>query len=225
MIAPGDVISYPTMCSNEGTSLQKGMNFRLPNGSVLLMSTRNGAPYRDRVEDSGDTLIYEGHDQPSVRGGEDPKSLDQVGITEHGTLTENGLFFNAAKSTDTHRVKVYEKMKAGIWVFNGFFRLADAWQEEHNGRKVFKFRLTIIQSDDIAPVERPVVLDHTRMIPSHVKQTVWARDKGKCVTCGSTDNLHFDHIIPFSKGGSSLTAANIQLMCARHNLAKRARII
>jgi 5-methylcytosine-specific restriction endonuclease McrA len=42
--------------------------------------------------------------------------------------------------------------------------------------------------------------------------------------CGLTDNLHFDHIIPFSKGGSSLVVENIQLMCARHNLAKRDKI-
>ena len=37
-------------------------------------------------------------------------------------------------------------------------------------------------------------------------------------------HLHFDHIIPFSKGGSSLVAENIQLLCVRHNIAKRDRI-
>lgn len=68
-------------------------------------------------------------------------------------------------------------------------------------------------------------LEHNRLIPASVKQEVWARDKGKCVTCGSTDNLHFDHIIPFSKGGSSLISENIQLMCARHNLAKHDQIM
>jgi 5-methylcytosine-specific restriction endonuclease McrA len=44
------------------------------------------------------------------------------------------------------------------------------------------------------------------------------------VKFGSKDNLHFDHIIPFSKGGSSLVAVNIQLLCARHNLKKRDKI-
>lgn len=62
------------------------------------------------------------------------------------------------------------------------------------------------------------------MIPSLVKVQVWKRDKGRCVICKSKDNLHFDHIIPYSKGGSSLTADNIQLLCARHNLAKHDKI-
>jgi 5-methylcytosine-specific restriction endonuclease McrA len=56
------------------------------------------------------------------------------------------------------------------------------------------------------------------------KLEVWKRDKGRCVECGSADNLHFDHIIPWSRGGSSLTAQNVQLLCARHNITKRDRI-
>jgi hypothetical protein len=40
----------------------------------------------------------------------------------------------------------------------------------------------------------------------------------------ATDELHFDHIVPFSKGGTSLKAENIRLLCARHNLQKSARI-
>jgi 5-methylcytosine-specific restriction endonuclease McrA len=35
---------------------------------------------------------------------------------------------------------------------------------------------------------------------------------------------HFDHIIPYSKGGSSKDPKNIQLLCVRHNLSKRDRI-
>ena len=57
-----------------------------------------------------------------------------------------------------------------------------------------------------------------------VKRAVWKRDAGRCVECGSEDNLHFDHVLPYSKGGSSLVAENVQLLCARHNLAKSDRI-
>ena len=53
------------MCQKEGTSLQRGMNFRLKgHHSVILMSVRPNSPYRDEVQDDGVVLIYEGHDEP-----------------------------------------------------------------------------------------------------------------------------------------------------------------
>ena len=45
--------SYIEMCSIEGTSLQRGMNYKLgPDYSVILMSVQPGAPYEDRIEES-----------------------------------------------------------------------------------------------------------------------------------------------------------------------------
>jgi 5-methylcytosine-specific restriction endonuclease McrA len=63
-----------------------------------------------------------------------------------------------------------------------------------------------------------------RGIPSVIKQEVYKRDRGQCVICGARDNLHFDHDLPFSVGGSSLTAKNVRLLCARHNLEKSDKI-
>jgi len=60
-------------------------------------------------------------------------------------------------------------------------------------------------------------------IPEDVQTIVWHRDGGKCVKCGGTQNLEFDHIIPLSKGGSN-TARNIQLLCEHCNRSKGARI-
>ena len=60
-------------------------------------------------------------------------------------------------------------------------------------------------------------------IPEDVRFEVWRRDGGKCVICGSNKNLEFDHIIPFSKGGSS-TARNIQLLCQECNRRKSDKI-
>jgi len=60
-------------------------------------------------------------------------------------------------------------------------------------------------------------------IPRDVQMFVWQRDGGRCVQCGSQENLEFDHIIPFSMGGSS-TARNIQLLCEPCNRAKSAQI-
>ena len=63
-----------------------------------------------------------------------------------------------------------------------------------------------------------------RSIPTNVKRSVWIRDKGKCVTCGSNQNLEFDHIIPHSRGGSN-TERNIQLLCSACNRKKLDRIV
>ncbi len=227
----GDVISYLEMCSAEGVNLQRGMNFRLGKTySVILMSVRPNAPYADRIEENGRVLIYEGHDVPRRKNGPDPKSVDQPMLNPGGSLTQNGLFYQAAKryiedDEPPEPVKVYEKIRSGIWTYNGFFLLIDAWIEQSNGRKVFKFKLEI--SEDQSRLEiatNAISLNHNRLIPAEVKRAVWKRDKGRCVICGSTKNLHFDHIIPYSKGGSSLVADNIQLLCAKHNLEKRDKI-
>jgi hypothetical protein len=231
-IHPGDIISHAEMCIEEGVSLQKGMNFRIKGGtSVILMSLRKGAPYADRVEDNGETLIYEGHDVPRNLA-KSPKTVDQPDYTPRGTLTENGKFFQAAMKYKDDKdpselIKVYEKIKDGIWVYNGVFELVDSWIEKSEDRNVFKFKLHITDKTIDQKEQRAIELkdiDHNRMIPTSVKLEVWKRDKGLCVECGSNNNLHFDHILPYSKGGTSLKAENIQLLCARHNLEKHDKI-
>ena len=226
---PGDVISYLEMCQAEGVNLQRGMNFHLGrDASVVLMSLRLNAPYADRVEEEGRILIYEGHDVSRTIDTPVPKTLDQPMRNPSGKLTQNGLFYNAAKRIgkelrNTERVRVYEKLHRGIWVYNGTFSLIDAWREQTDTRVVFKFKLRLEEDTEVENLNRQSAktLEHSRIIPSSVKLEVWRRDNGKCVKCDSEDNLHFDHIIPFSKGGSSLVAENIQLLCARHNIAKR----
>lgn len=232
----GDVIRYVDMTIEEGFSIQRGMNFNIANREygIILMSVRPNAPYADRFEDDGTTIIYEGHDVQSnyVPKGKDPKEVDQPMNLPSGILTENGKFYEAAlayKAGKTPKIiKVYEKIKAGIWSYNGYFRLADAWTEMSDGRSVFKFRLEMIEDlDDMdTSTAEPTMLEleHNRLIPTSVKVAVYQRDKGQCVKCGSKTNLHYDHILPFSKGGSSTTAANIQLLCATCNLRKHDNI-
>jgi hypothetical protein len=188
------------------------------------MSRRLGAPYEDRIEEDGRIIIYEGHDLRR-KSGIDPKALDQPEFEPSGKPTQNGLFAGAARkfkagSASAERVRVFEKIRNGIWTYNGIFELIDSWQEKSRSRKVFKFKLQLVGDAPFSERSRSVNLEHDRVIPTQIKLEVWKRDKGCCVRCGSSKNLHFDHIIPYSLGGSSKSAENIQLLCAKHNLEK-----
>lgn len=175
-------------------------------------------------------LLYEGHDVPAQRNGPHPKNVDQPWTSIGGHPTQNKLFFDAAKATVEgsrypEPVRVYEKIKQGIWTYNGTFHLTNAWIADTGQRKVFKFRLVLAEeATNEASSRANADLPHNRLIPSEVKLQVWKRDQGQRVLCGKQDNLHFDHDVPFSKGRSSIVTSNIRLLCARHNLVKHDRI-
>jgi hypothetical protein len=207
------------------------MNFGIGgNHSVILMSVRRNAPYRDRLEDSGTTLVYEGHDQPRGSKQPNPKVVDQPERFPSAGMTQNGKFHKAAQlyksgKRDPEHVRVYEKIQTGIWSYNGVFHLVDSWQERDEYREVFKYRLVAVEGDESfdSPPERNIL--RRRVIPTSVKLVLWKRDGGKCVIYSATDELHFDHDVPWSKGGTSITEENVQLLCARHNLQKHDRIV
>lgn len=73
--------------------------------------------------------------------------------------------------------------------------------------------------------EAPLPFEQTtrETIPEAVRTEVWRRDRGRCVKCGSNQNLEFDHIIPVSRGGAT-TARNLQLLCKSCNRRKGAKI-
>lgn len=75
---------------------------------------------------------------------------------------------------------------------------------------VGKANQTIVDSAAGAP---------SRHISREVRQRVWQRYSGRCVDCGATDYLEFDHIIPVAKGGSN-DENNVQVLCRRCNLSK-----
>ncbi len=229
----GNIIAYHEMCRQEKTSLQRGMNFQLAgNYSVILMSIRKNSPYQDQIKDRGTVLIYEGHDEARSSKVPYPKLVDQPRVRPSGVLTQNGKFHKAAQEykssgRNPEVVRVYEKILKGVWSDNGFFHLVDSWIEDAGERKVFKFKLLAIENFDNNTINVNKMnkkLDRTRVIPSSVKREVWQRDGGKCVECGATDELHFDHVLPFSKGGTSMKVENIQILCARHNLMKSNKI-
>jgi hypothetical protein len=227
-----DILSYREMCdAEEIQTLQRGMNFQMrPTYSVILMSQRTNAPYRDRVYDDGITIEYEGHDVPKGAHDHNPKAEDQLAKLPNGKLTQNGLFALAVDkfksgNAPAELVKVYEKILPGIWSLKGYFDLID-YKVTHDGtRKVFRYILRLSDQQDLAiPDAEPASQAHSRLIPSEVKKEVWKRDDGKCVICGDAKNLHFDHDLPFSKGGTSISAKNVRLLCMKHNLEKSAKI-
>ena len=122
-----DIISYDELIYVEGSVIQRGMNFNFNSSySILLMSLRKNAPYKDEFDEKTNTVIYEGHDLPRNLS-ENPKEDDQPLNTPRGSLTENGKFFSAASAyklgliKEPHKVKIYEKLDNGVWCYKGFF--------------------------------------------------------------------------------------------------------
>ncbi|MFT3685877.1 MAG: hypothetical protein QM783_13300 [Phycisphaerales bacterium] len=248
-----EILSHAEMCVREETSLQRGMNFNVRGGaagySVILMSVRKGAPYQDQWHDEGEhagMLEYEGHDRARKvsewpRGVvKDAKKVDQPMRLASGKLTDNGKFFAAAEGFKAGEgaaevVQVYEKIIDGVWCDRGRHELVDAVIKDvptgkgrvsgGKTRQVFRFFLRPTATPGVTTREEERELSISRQIPTAVKQAVFIRDQGKCVQCGAMDNLHFDHDVPFSKGGSSITVENVKLLCARHNLQKSDKIL
>lgn len=99
----------------------------------------------------------------------------------------------------------------------------------HEGSGVRQWKIqTIAEIDRLLgvlrrlPKEDVAAASQSRSIPQRVREIVWERDGGKCKQCRSATNIHFDHIIPFAKGGSSTDPKNIRLLCAKHNLEQSA---
>ena len=191
------------------------------------MSQKTNAPYSDKVSNDGVTIEYEGHDL-AKNYTENPKAQDQPEKLPSGKITQNGLFIEAVNKykrneSDPEIVKVYEKIQEGVWSLKGHFDLID-YKVVHDGkRNVFRYILKLSNRIENFNTE-DLKLSHTRLIPSQIKKDVWKRDQGKCVLCGESKNLHFDHDLPFSRGGTSLLVNNVRLLCAKCNLKKSDKI-
>ena len=102
-------------------------------------------------------------------------------------------------------------------------------QDEDEDDVVAHVRVLAARSDDSRRSIRTAAdaLDRSRdrrePIPREVRYTVWERDGGKCVECGASFDLQYDHIIPLAFGGANRTE-NIQLLCGDCNRRKGATL-
>jgi len=147
--------------------------------------------------------------------------------------TETELFENIEKvwiklgrqpvSRDLKRSHSQFSPSAYLGRFGTFRKALEAFVEFVNaedakdiGQEVENVPLTILKTEEI--------FKHTtkRFASERLKVQVLMRDGNKCRLCGVTligDKIHFDHIIPWSKGGET-TLENLQILCDIHNLAK-----
>lgn len=125
-------------------------------------------------------------------------------LTEQEPVTwqDSGIWFFKDCEFDTSAVEDFPEEEIALTIREAFDRERKAMERLRN-----KFSGVELASKQRDP------------IPEKVRIFVWQRDGGRCVSCGSNENLEFDHIIPFSKGGSA-TERNIQLLCRSCNASK-----
>jgi HNH endonuclease len=214
-------LTFKMMCEREGLYFQRGMYFRhKPDHSVILSSGALDSNYDDLIDPKNEILIYQGHNAHRSKNTPFPQLVDQPEFNRNGTLSMNGRFFKAASDyakslAPPEAVRVYRKLGRGMWLDLKVFHLVDAWKESDGRRLVFKLKLRLF-SEAVGKEDTAL---NPRTISPKTRVAVWNRDAGRCVICGSTEFLHFDHIIPVSKGGGN-NPKNIRILCAKHNLAK-----
>ncbi len=106
--------------------------------------------------------------------------------------------------------------------FGSWLKALEAFVEFINADDKQKAGTETDISDEIPKTDIEFKHKTKRQPSERLKVQVLMRDGNKCRLCGLTvtgDNIHFDHIKPWSKGGETVLE-NIQVLCEVHNLAK-----
>jgi hypothetical protein len=146
-------------------------------------------------------------------------------------LTEDELFQNIREIwTTLGRAPLSREMKRPLSkysaepyvnTFGGFRKALEAFVLYANSPTIPQEVEKIIPNP--VPVEEVLSKHSTkRNIPERLKTLVLIRDGNRCKLCGDTvtgEDIHFDHVIPWSLGGETILE-NLQILCAKHNLSK-----
>ncbi|WP_126245206.1 homing endonuclease associated repeat-containing protein [Chitinophaga rhizosphaerae] len=143
------------------------------------------------------------------------KNLEHVWID----LGRQPVFRDMQKSSSKYSVRHYMS-KFGTWrnALKAFIEYINSEDTIDNDIKTSKEA-----TSEPTPAAELLFKHKTKRFPSErLKVQVLMRDGNRCRLCGITvtgENIHFDHVTPWSKGGET-TLENLQVLCDVHNLAK-----
>lgn len=86
------------------------------------------------------------------------------------------------------------------------------FQRERSARRKLETAHSLMRAEEAGQVGRVP-------IPVELRRTVFERDGGQCVECGSNFDIQYDHVIPVALGGAT-SVENLQLLCAGCNQRK-----
>jgi len=142
------------------------------------------------------------------------KNIEEIWIK----LGRQPLYEEIKKPFSKYSTRPYEKR------FETWRKALEAFIEYINSDKEEVKETEENEQDENKSVTVEIASKHKtkRNIYERLKVQVLMRDGNKCKLCGITvtgEDIHFDHIKPWSKGGETVLE-NLQVLCARHNLAK-----
>lgn len=159
------------------------------------------------------------------------KALEKAGliITERHKLSDKELFQNIEELwIQLGRQPLYIDLKAPLskYTKSPYERIFGKWKKAVEAYVEFieeedeNVPETEENNNEVSQANNEIAFKHkTERYPSgRLKVKVLMRDGNKCRVCGATvtgENIHFDHIIPWDKGGETVLE-NIQILCATH---------
>lgn len=96
-------------------------------------------------------------------------------------------------------------------------------RERRRDRKLERAHAALTATESLARLDGVGARAARGAIPRETRRAVWERDGGRCVACGATFDLQYDHVIPLALGGAD-SVENLQILCAPCNQEKGAAI-